>query len=157
MRLKLSEPYEKRPIRFLEMWQPDDWRIKVYGITYEGETPSSDLIKAARHVAIERLRATAPDTNHYNLGFLGVHEGRGANFVFIGWWADENELHYHVYNNLGDDPERLTYCLPGGPMACVWDAAVISFERQAWVDWILKNPEGPDVEGYLKERLDMKI
>lgn len=33
----------------------------------------------------------------YGVGFLGVHDGRGADFVFIDWWAEENELHHHLY------------------------------------------------------------
>jgi hypothetical protein len=31
------------------------------------------------------------------VGFLGVHGGRGADFVCIDWWAEENESHHHVY------------------------------------------------------------
>jgi hypothetical protein len=33
----------------------------------------------------------------YGVIFLGVHDGRGADFAFIDWWAEEHELHYYVY------------------------------------------------------------
>jgi hypothetical protein len=29
---KLVEPYQKRPIRFLELWEQDGWRLKVYSL-----------------------------------------------------------------------------------------------------------------------------
>jgi hypothetical protein len=31
--------YRARPVRFLELWQVEDWRVKVYGIAAEGERP----------------------------------------------------------------------------------------------------------------------
>ncbi len=31
---KLVEPYQKRPIRFLESWEQDGWRLKVYSLAY---------------------------------------------------------------------------------------------------------------------------
>jgi hypothetical protein len=39
----------------------------------------------------------------------------------------------------------------------VWDLAVIAFERDAWLDAVLRNPAGPDVERYLATRLDADI
>ncbi len=106
---------------------------------------------------LERLGLTASAHCHYGLGFLGVHQGRGANFVFIDWWADENELHHHVYVSSPSAPERLEYGMPTGPIACVWDMVVMSFERQAWLETILNNPAGPDPEAYLARRLDAMV
>lgn len=40
-----------------------------------------------------------------------------------------------------------------GVIACVWDLRVICFERGAWVEQVLANPTGPDVERYLACRL----
>ena len=31
--LTVQEPYAKRPIRFLELWQEGDWRLKLYSYT----------------------------------------------------------------------------------------------------------------------------
>lgn len=155
--IKLSEPYAPRRIRFLHLWEPTAWRIKVYGIACADAGPSEALVSAGKRVALERLKQTAASHAHYGLGFLGVHEGRGANFVFIDWWADENELHHHVYVSYPDAPERLEYAMPTGSIACVWDLAILSFERQAWIETVLDNPDGPDPEAYLARRLDATV
>jgi len=40
----LSEPYQPRSIRFLELWQDQGWSMKVYYITYQRPVPRTDLI-----------------------------------------------------------------------------------------------------------------
>jgi hypothetical protein len=150
-----TTPYEPRPIRFLELWAIDGWRIKVYGIgTSSWPTPRKELVVAGKDAARERL-ATVPETmRHYSVGFLGIHEGRTSNFVFIDWWADENELHHHVYVSPTAKPAQLVYMTPTGLAACVWDLRLIAFERQAWIVTVLNNSAGGDVEAYLQQHLN---
>jgi len=151
---KISSPYRVRPIRFLELWHEAGWRLKVYGIAYDRAVPRPELIEAAKAAAAQRLSSVPDSVRHYSVGFLGIHDGRTANFVFLDWWADENELHHHVYVSPTDDPGRFTYATPTGLVACVWDLRVMAFERQAWIDTILKRPAGPDLEAYMQERLN---
>src|SRR5258708_38590867 len=102
--LTLKENYRQRSIRFLDLWEPDGWQLKVYGIAYTSEYPSLSLVEAAKKVVRSQLPPT--DQHNYGVGFLGVHEGRGTNFVFVDWWADENELHHHVYVSSQEQPEQ---------------------------------------------------
>jgi hypothetical protein len=147
-------PYAPRPIRFLELWQPGNWRVKVYGIAYGRAAPRAELIDAAKHFA-ERTLATAADaTAHYSVGFLGIHDGRTSNFVFADWWADENELHHRVFISPTDEPANLVDRTATGPAACVWDLRVIGFERDAWLETVLRNPAGPSFDNYLLRRLN---
>jgi len=37
---------------------------------------------------------------------------------------------------------------------CVWDLVVQSFERQAWIECVIGNPNGPDVAGYLARQFN---
>jgi hypothetical protein len=148
------QPYRPRPIRFLERWHCLDWRIKVYGIAFERLAPRPELIAAAKAAAADRLRRVAIDSPNYRLGFLGVHDGKTANFVFLDWWAEENELHHHVYVSPSDRPRDLEYRTPTGLAACVWDLRVMAFERDAWLETVLRNPSGPDFEAYLNRRLN---
>jgi|SRR5215212_4568849 len=40
--------------------------------------------------------STRPTTrNYYGVRFLRVHDGCGANLVYLDYWADENELRHH--------------------------------------------------------------
>src|SRR5918993_3952698 len=107
--IKLAEPYRPRPVRFLEEWADAGWRLKVYGIAYGREAPRAELVETAKRIARERLPQPPAGEGRYGVGFLGVHDGRGANFVFVDWWADENELHHHVWAGPSGAPEELKY------------------------------------------------
>lgn len=153
----LQETYRKRPIRFLEHWEQSGWRLKVYGIAYQGEYPRAHLIENAKGLARERLPPSPSTEGRYGVGFLGVHDGRGADFIFLDWWAEENELHHHVYVASHDQPDHFRYATPTGLIACVWDLQVLCFEREAWLQSVLANPSGPDLDRYLRLQLNEDV
>jgi hypothetical protein len=88
------------------------------------------------------------------VGFACIHQGKTGNFAFIDWWADENELHHHVYVSTDAAPETFRYVTPDGLIACVWDLRLMWFEREAWVSSALQKGATPDLAGYLALRLD---
>jgi hypothetical protein len=154
--ITLQEPYAKRPVRFLELCTVGAWRLKVYGIRHRGgDVPDPALVARAKTILLPHLPLV--DANCYGLGFIGVHQGRGADFVFLGWWANENELFYHVYVAAHAASDDWQYANSTGPMACTWDMALITHERAAWVEHVLANPAGPNVEAYLSERLNAAV
>lgn len=155
--MRLQEPYRTRPVRFLELWTGDGWRMKVYGIRHGHGSPSSELVEAALDRAAELLPRPAESDGRYGVGFIGVHEGRGSNFVFVDWWADENELHHHVYVSDPGRPGELEYRAPDGSVACVWDLAVLCFERQAWIESVLADPDPGGLERYLERRMNRDV
>lgn len=144
--------YERRAISFRGVWREAGWRLKVYGIAYRRPAPAPELVEAARAVARRALPA-AGAPNH-GVGFVGVHHGRAASYVFVDWWANELELFHHLHRAPVEDPADLALVGPGGPSACVWDLRVVAFERQAWLEHVLANPAGPDLDGYLEARLE---
>lgn len=152
--MKLNEPYRARQIRFLDLWTIGDFRIKAYTISYRNRALDPSLIAAARSTAQQRLEQSAPESNHYNVGFVGIHEGRDGNFVFVDWWADENELHHHVYVSAAATPAALEYRTPTGLSACAWDLRVICHERDQWVEAVLKGYPEPNINAYLDTRLE---
>jgi len=152
--MKLNKPYRTRQIRFLDLWTIGSFRIKAYTISYRNEAVDPALIAAARATAQQRLEQSAGASNHYKVGFVGIHEGRDGNFVFVDWWADENELHHHVYVSAAATPDRLEYRTPTGLNACAWDLRLIGHERDQWVEAVLKSYPEPDVDAYLEARLE---
>ncbi len=152
--MKLSENYRARPIRFVDLWELGEWKLKFYSITYTDDPLSPALVDAAHQVALARLKESASRTNHYGVGFVGIHQGKTGNFVFVDWWADENELHHHVYVSPSGKPDKLEYMTPSGLTACAWDLYLIGHERDAWVNHVLKQSEAPDLAGYLGARLN---
>jgi hypothetical protein len=150
-------PYEPRPVRFLGLWFVDDWRIKLYGIAHGRSQPRPELVAAAQRIATQQLLSLPAGLHHYYLGFLGVHDGRTSNFVFLDFWADENELHHHVFVSPTAHPDHFTYVTPTGLSACVWDLRLQAFERDAWVAHILQHSASPDFDGYLATTLNADV
>lgn len=148
---------ERRPVRFMELWDVAGWRIKVYCIAHGQPTPGSQLLNAGRSVAEGLLRGRSTANTHYGVGFLGIHDGRGENQVFLDRWVNENELLHDFWVSPKSDPASLTR--PGNDhnSVCVWDLAVQCFEREAWLATVLRNPAGPDLEAYLASRLSADV
>ena len=143
--------YQKRKIQFVRLLIINDWRFKLYGITYQNEYPNQDLIKVAEQTVRERIKQIPSSQRNYHVGFVGIHDGKTANFIFIDWWADENELHHHIYISSKQKPTDLEYKTPTGLTACVWDLQLINFERNAWTRLVLQ-PENPRFDKYLNQR-----
>lgn len=137
-------PHTPRPIRFLELFRPPGWSIKVYGITHAAELPDPALVTAAKSWAAHLL-ATVP-TRHttYGVGFLGVHDGRGMNQVFLDCWIDENELLHHIAVSPKHTPAALADPGPDHNSVCIWDLALQWHERQAWIEEVLTGTHRPE-------------
>ncbi|MEE6208586.1 hypothetical protein U3A55_00230 [Salarchaeum sp. III] len=156
--IKLQSNYRKRSIRFHELWEYEGWIIKVYGISYLSEKPSERLIEVSKNLATDVLPNPAVKENRYGVGFICAHEGSGANFIFIDWWSNENELNHHVYVESHEKPYTFEYVTPQGLIACCWDLKVLSFERDSWVKSILNNPNGkPAINEYLSMQLNENV
>jgi hypothetical protein len=154
--VEVVEPYGLRPVSALGTWRCGDWRIKKYTIAYRREAARQELIEAAEAAAARILPTPAATPVRYGVGFLGVHDGRGGNFVFVDWWEQENELHHHVLFSTATDPGSLRSPTPADPIACVWDLGVVAYEREAWVRHVLA-ADVPDLDAYLEDQLDGEI
>ncbi len=143
--------YAPRAVRALGLRQFGGWTLKLYGIAYEGGEPRPELVDAAVRAAPSALPTPAVDVNRYGLGFLGIHDGRDGNFVFVSWWQNENELQHRVFFSTPEHPARLRPATPKDPIACVWDLSVIAHEREAWIRHMLAKPSGVDAEAYLAD------
>jgi hypothetical protein len=40
---------------------------------------------------------------------------------------------------------------------CVWEIEVVDFERRAWLEDVLANPDGPDIERYLSRSFSREL
>ncbi len=157
MPISLAAPYRPRPIRFLSPWEVGGLRLKAYSIAARGETARDELIHAARKMVEKHLRERPTRQTQYGVGFVGVHDGRTENQVFLDRWVNENEL---LHDYWVSDVDRPTALRPAGPdhnSVCVWDLAVQCFERQAWLECVLASPSGPDLEAYLARRMHADV
>jgi len=148
--IELAEPYAPRRVAPLGIWTLRGWSIKRYSIAYSGAVVRPELAAAAEVAAESILPEPAITESRYGVGFLGVHDGRGGNFVFVDWWEHENELHHHVLFSAAETPEKLRRQSEGDPIACVWDLSIVAHERAAWVRHVLAASD-PDVAAYLAD------
>lgn len=153
--IKLLGTYEPRPIRFQNLWDIVDWRLKVYG-THGQPAPDDRLIRGLKTAAEEVLPRPTVTDSRYGLGFMCAHQGRTVSIGFVDWWENEDELHHKMFIADEQDLSRLHPAAEDELTACSWDLAVIGFERNAWVRHILKAPQ-PDIEAYLKEHLNEDV
>lgn len=152
------DTYQTRPIRFLEVHQHQDWRVKIYSISVRNEKVGDELVQYAKtHLANWIANAKNYDLETYQMATLILHEGREGNFAIINWWIDENMLQNHVYYSSYEQPNVFINYSDKGIQTCVWELAVIWFERNVWVEYVLKKAPDPDFEAYLKAHLNEDV
>ena len=149
-----AEAYRPRRIHPLGVWPLAGFRIKASALLYRGESADPALVAAAHECAAAFLVGEPTALAHYGTGFLGIHDGRGANQVFLDLWVNENELLHVVWVSTKEDPGALVHPPPDHNSVCIWDLALQSFEREAWIACVLANPDGPDLERYLATTKD---
>lgn len=155
--ITLHAPYEPRPIRYEGIWEQAGWRLKVYRAATARDAARDDLVDAIKDRAATLLPQPAVTDARYGVGFLCAHDANGGCFAFVDWWADENELHHRIFSAPKERPDRLEPVGPDGLAACVWDLAIMAFERQAWLETVLANAGGPDLDAYLGRHLDAEV
>jgi hypothetical protein len=157
----LRGAYRPRPIRFLELREESGWRLKVYGISAEDDRPPAALVESALKLVPDVLpspaaRRDGAEPDRYGLGFVVVHQAGDFAFVLYDWWAGENEIHQRLYSAPLEDPGSLAPH-PGPAIFCVWEGAVVDHERRSWLRHVLAREGGPDVAGYLGDRLETEV
>src|SRR5438552_18516533 len=116
--------------------------MKLYGIACRRELPRLSLLLAAKQIARDQL--SKEKVNNYGVGFIGVHDGRNAAFIFVDFWGNENELFHRVFLSRGDKFADLSPAGDSAPSVCVWDLALQSLERAAWIKHVLLKADAPD-------------
>lgn len=147
--LRAFEPYARRAVRPLEVWEVDGWKVKAYTIAFRGERARPELLEAMRRLVRGRLPRPAVSATHHGAAFACAHDGETGEFIFLCWWENQNELAHVVWGGARGEglPERGTH----QTRSCVWEAAVLCHERAAWLRHVLANPAGPDLESYLAD------
>src|SRR5256885_1890510 len=88
-----SSRIDQRLVRPLPRLEVNDWRLKVYGISYQRDEPGADLIAAARDIAVTALPQGAHDEGRHGVGFLIAHDGALGRWALVYWWS--NHIWFH--------------------------------------------------------------
>jgi uncharacterized protein (DUF1684 family) len=150
--MELKEPYQKRSIRFLELFQRQGWQLKIYSILHQDKKLKPQLIEAAKEAALAFLPQPAQAPSHYGLGFISVHQGKSYDFVTVAYWTYDTELRHQTYMRPSSASVELEVLTASELSTDVWDLRVLAFERDAWVKAIL-DPARPDPAAYVQLQL----
>jgi len=151
--------YQIRPIRFIGLENFEEWTFKVYSISCRLEKANQLWIDSAINqfpIWIRNVNNT--NKKNYRVATLIVHEGREGCFAIISCWVDENMLQLFAY--FAGDIQKVDFQLISdkGLVSCVWELAILWFERNAWVNLVMQDPDNPlALQNYLQQQLNEDI
>jgi hypothetical protein len=149
--------YKQRKTDFHQLLSINGWTIKVYTITIRRSLHPAR--RYARQIAklpewLEKSRELGFET--YGTAFLIVHEGTDGVWTLINWWTGGEILQSLTFHTAFDRRTEFQPFRGEGFVACVWEMAVIVFERAMWIEHILKKARRPDFETYFAQTLTIE-
>ncbi len=150
--------YKPRKVEFTRMVTTGGWSIKVYQITCRLKFESEGVLdNAVSNLPrwLEKSKTLGFET--YRAAFLIVHEGRDGVWTLLNWWTGGEMLHSITFYTDFNQPDEFQMLPKEGFMACVWEMAVTIFEREMWIEHILKKAGNPDFTAYLEAKLNKEV
>lgn len=145
--------YQPRAVSSLGVWEVGHLRLKVYGITAEGQKLTDSIVSKAHGFAQRDLPPLVAGEGQDNgLGFVIIHPGDLGVSVLLHWWIQGSVLCQHIERTLWEsDAPMDTASRP--VIACVWELGLIDAEQRAWRDTMMV-PE-PDADAYLSAQASL--
>lgn len=133
--LALAEGHHARRTRPLGIRETAGHLVKTYAIEAPGRTVSERDAEAALRVADGHLRL-ARQRGSVGLAVLIVHAGGDGDYLLLHTWIEAYMSDLAVFTGPAGEPDQLR---PGrsGLAPCVWEAAVLAHEREAYVRQVL--------------------
>jgi hypothetical protein len=150
--------YKPRKVEFNRMVTTDGWSVKVYQLTCRLEFESKGVLdNAVLNLPkwLERSKTLGFET--YRTAFLIVHEGHDGVWTLLNWWIGGEMLQSITFYTDFNKPDEFQMFPREGFMACVWEMAVIIFEREMWIEHILRQADNPDFTTYLEAHLNKEV
>ncbi|WP_155054380.1 hypothetical protein [Streptomyces blattellae] len=133
--LALAEGHHARATRPLGTREIAGHLVKPYAIEAPGRTVTERDAEAALRIAGDHL-ALGRSRGSLGLAVLIVHAGGDGDYVLVHTWIEGYMADLAVFAGPVGQPERLR---PGraGLAPCVWEAAVLAHERDAFARHVL--------------------
>jgi hypothetical protein len=148
---ELARHYHQRLGEFVSEDRLGEWRLKLYGLARPEQGVRPELLEATRGLAGQSLPAV--DGDRHGAAFAIAHDARFP-IALIYWWQGLNEIHQRIFAGPeGAAPSDLRE-ITGQPMGCVWELGIVEFERRAWIEDVIGNPDGPDLDRYMSRHFD---
>lgn len=143
--LALADSHHARPVRPLGTREAAGHLVKAYALEAPGRSVSGKDAEAALRLAAGHL-GLGPLRGSLGLAVLVLHAGGDGDYVLVHTWIEGDMADLAIFAGPAGEPDALR---PGraGLSPCVWEAAVLAHERDAYARRVL------DATGPLAERL----
>lgn len=133
--MSLADGHHARTVRPLGTREAGGHLVKVYGIEAPGRTVGEAEAEPALRIAADQL-ALGRHRGSLGLAVLIVHGGGDGDYVLVHSWIEGHMSELAVWTGPAGRPRELR---PGrtGLAPCVWEAAVLAHERDAFVRRVL--------------------
>tara|TARA_R110002051_G_scaffold324223_1_gene420543 strand:+ start:880 stop:1341 length:462 start_codon:yes stop_codon:yes gene_type:complete len=152
------EKYKARKIQFREIFEIQDWKIKVYTISKIGEFNHPTFYQNALKKLPKWINMdNGFDSSNDKIAFLILHSGTEGIFSLINWWVGKNMLNTNIFMT---DPKKLNEFkkISGNGLApCIWELEIINHERISWTNNILKIEPNIDLRTYLEDVINIEV
>jgi hypothetical protein len=133
--LALAEEHHDRPARPLGTRETAGHLVKAYALEAPGRTVTEQDTEAALRMAADHL-ASGRQRGSLGLAVLIVHAGGDGDYVLVHTWIEGDMADLAIFTGPVGRPELLR---PGrvGLAPCVWEAALLAHEREAFSRHVL--------------------
>lgn len=135
MLLGLSADYHQRATRLLSLEELGGHLTKVYAIEAPGRTVTPEGWEYALRLAGRHLRL-GREAGSTGLGCVLLHAGGDGDYLLVHSWIEGYMSRLGVFSGPMDTPEAFRPASTG-LAPCVWEAAVLAHERDAFVRHVL--------------------
>lgn len=143
--------YQQRAVSFLGTQAIGQAQLKMYYLASEkqAKTPIPEPERQRQWVAQGLDEADFPGEHH--IGFAIIHAADDGDYLLISTWCDANMLRHRVFTI--DNENRLQPLDGTKIIACVWELAVMFYERNCWIEQVMTTEklEEANVQRYLQE------
>lgn len=143
--MTIDRPYAPRPTAVEGVAEQRGWTVRRWRIRLPEQTADPARFAPATAKALAALPSPAVAPGRAGLAFLIEHQGRGVDYVVLGWWSRGNELPLRLWVRDGEGWRKAK----GEESVCVWDLDVIRREREHYVRHILADPDNPAFERWV--------
>jgi len=127
--------YQKRSVSFLGTQTIGLAQLKMYYLTSEKQasSPVPDA-EIQRQLLAQSLDETHCPGEHH-IGFAIIHAADDGYYLLVSTWCDANMLRHRVF--IVDSENRLQPLDSTKIIACVWELAVMFYERNFWIELVM--------------------
>lgn len=144
--------YTPRKIEFKELLEVNDWKVKVYTISKDGDFDHPAIYENVLKELPAWLKLnTSFGSNEDNVAFLILHSAAEGVISLINWWVGKNMLNTQIFLTPTGHTDTFDKISGDGLGPCPWELEIMHHEGRSWLKHVLKPGSNRNIEHYLED------